>query len=197
MTEHYYTEYPTSEIREKSFTATIKEKTLSFISVSGVFSFEGKIDKASGLLIKNFIPSGNTILDLGCGYGVIGLFTKALFPAQSVWLTDINNRAVDYAKLNASKNLLDVNIVKSDLFSGLDGLLFDDIVANPPLAAGKRLNTQLIAEAFERLNPGGSLWLVAYHNKGGSALKKIMQTRFCNAADVGKAGGIHIYRSVR
>lgn len=196
MGEHYYTEDPSSEIKEKTFTESIKDKTLSFRSVSGVFSFEGRIDKASELLIKAFAPSGSSILDLGCGYGAIGLFLKALYNGQDVWLSDINSRAVDYARLNAAANSLKAAVVRGDLYSGLSGRTFDDIVTNPPIAAGKKLNTKLIEEAPGYLNPGGCLWLVAFHNKGGSTLKEIMKSRFGNVQDVEKGGGIRVYRSV-
>ena len=168
MSEHYYTEQPTSDIKEKNFSQTIRGIELSLTSVSGVFSHENKVDKVSELLIKTYKPTGKTVLDLGCGYGAIGLFIKALYNNLIVCLADINERAVDYSALNASKNHLDVKVVKSDLFSAFDSIQFDDIVTNPPLAAGKKLLTNLIDQAYDHLNPNGALWLVAYHNKGGS-----------------------------
>lgn len=195
MEQHYYTENPTSEIREKIFTQTIKGVSLTFSSVSGVFSFETKVDKASELIIKNFTPTGGAILDLGCGFGTIGLYLKAIFPAQEILLTDINSRALEYAKKNALKNNLDVNIQKSDLYLNLANRRFDDIVTNPPIAIGKTLNTKLIKEAKDHLTQGGSLWLVAFHNKGGSTLKEIMKNTFGNAEDIEKSGGMRVYKS--
>ena len=197
MSEHYYTEQPTSDIKEKNFSQTIRGIELSLTSVSGVFSHENKVDKVSELLIKTYKPTGKTVLDLGCGYGAIGLFIKALYNNLIVCLADINERAVDYSALNASKNHLDVKVVKSDLFSAFDSIQFDDIVTNPPLAAGKKLLTNLIDQAYDHLNPNGALWLVAYHNKGGSTLKKIMEERFSNVKDIEKSGGIRVYRSIR
>lgn len=197
MSEHYYSEQPTSDIKEKSFSQNICGVELSLTSVSGVFSHDNKVDRVSELLIKTFRPSGKTILDLGCGYGAIGLFIKAIYPDRIVCLSDINERAVDYAARNASENHLNVKVVKSDLFSAFDGILFDDIVTNPPLAAGKKLLTGLINQAYDHLKPDGALWLVAYHNKGGSTLKKIMEERFSNVRDMEKSGGVRVYRSLR
>jgi 16S rRNA G1207 methylase RsmC len=197
MSEHYYTEQPTSEIREIAFRQAIKGAELSLTSVSGVFSHESKVDRASALLIEAFRPSGKSVLDLGCGYGAVGLFIKALYRTQTVCMSDINERAVDYTRMNASKNRLEIKAVKSDLFSSLEGVAFDDIVTNPPLAAGKKLLTQLINESHDHLNPSGALWLVAYHNKGGSTLKELMKARFGNAEDMEKSGGIRVYKSVR
>jgi len=195
--EHYYSENPESKIKEIAFDYTIKNVTLKFTSVSGVFSFKNKLDKASELLITSFYPSGKMLLDIGCGYGAIGLFLKALYPNLFVCLSDINSRAVEYSFLNAKNNKLQVKVIQSDLFSNLKGLRFDDIVTNPPIAAGKKINTELIIKSHDFLNIGGALWLVAYHNKGGATLKEIMKERFGNVEDVEKSGGIRVYKSIK
>ena len=80
--EHYFTEKPTSELKERHFRYSIKNAELSLTSVSGVFAFENRVDKASELLIKVFRPSGRMVLDLGCGYGAVGLFIKALYRSK-------------------------------------------------------------------------------------------------------------------
>lgn len=195
MNDFYYSEKPKSEVREKEYTVTWRNKTLTLTSVSGVFSFESHIDKASMLLIENFSPSGNSVLDMGCGYGAIGLFIKALYPQLVLTLADINERAVAYAKKNAERNNLWVKVVKSDLYDALGDLMFHDIVTNPPVAAGKKVVTQLIQQARDHLYPGGALWIVAFHNKGGSSFKGIMEEAFGNAEDVEKQGGIRVYCS--
>ena len=195
MNEHYYSEKPTSEIKEKVFTETYRNKTLEFVSVSGVFAFDYHIDRASRLLIETFRPHGNTVLDMGCGYGAIGLFIKALYPQLIVTLTDVNERAVLYARKNAERNNLWVKIIRGNLYEGIGDSRFADIVTNPPITAGKKVVTQLIQEAWDHLEPNGALWLVAYHNKGGSTYKKIMEDIFGNVEDVVKQGGIRVYRS--
>jgi 16S rRNA G1207 methylase RsmC len=197
MSEHYFSENPESEIKEKVFTESICDQTLSFTSVSGVFSFETRIDKASRNMIENFKPSGSSILDVGCGYGAIGLFLKSLFPEQDLTMIDINSRALDYTRLNASANKLRVNAVKSNLFEQLGNAIYDDIVTNPPIAAGKELNTRLITEALDHISTNGALWLVAFHNKGGETLKNIMKSVFGNVTDVDKSGGIRVYKSIK
>lgn len=197
MTQHYFTENPESEIREKSFLENICGIELSFTSVSGVFSFENKIDRASHNLIKNFRPGGSSILDIGCGYGAIALYLKALYPSQNITMIDVNNRALEYSRKNAQKNKLSVEVLHSNLYEALPGKLFDDIVSNPPIAAGKELNTRLITESYSHLNENGSLWLVAFHNKGGSTLKSIMKNTFGNVVDIDKSGGIRVYKAVK
>ncbi|MGI6124165.1 MAG: methyltransferase, partial [Acetivibrionales bacterium] len=97
---------------------------------------------------------------------------------------------------NARLNDLSIEVLKSDLYSQLDGRLFGDILSNPPIAAGKALNTRLIYEAKNHLLKNGALWLVAYHNKGGETLKRIMNEAFGNVEDIEKKGGIRVYRSI-
>ncbi len=195
MNDFYYSENPKSDIREKNFTETYRNKTLAFTSVSGVFSFESQIDKASRLLIENFKPSGNSVLDIGCGYGAIGLFIKALYPQLLVTMADINERAVKYAAKNAEQNDQWVKVKKSDLYESMENEKFWDIVTNPPVAAGKKLIVRLIEEATEHLQPDGAFWLVAFHNKGGATFRKIMVKTFGNVEDIVKKGGIRVYRS--
>lgn len=196
--QHYYTENPTSEIIEKHFT----HDGLTLKSVSGVFGFSDHIDKASLLLINNFRPtdSNANVLDIGCGFGAIGLTLKNNFPDININMVDINRRAIEYSQLNAKVNHLDANIVSGDLFepfiNGDNTLVkFTDIVSNPPIAVGKAFNTRLIEESAQHLLSNGSLWLVAFHNKGGSTLKKIMLQTFGNVTDIAKSGGIRVYRS--
>jgi 16S rRNA G1207 methylase RsmC len=110
---------------------------------------------------------------------------------------DVNERALTYARRNADQNNLALTVMKSDLYEALGDRLFGDIVSNPPIAAGKSLNIRLIKEALSHLVPGGALYLVAFHNKGGETLKRIMQETFGNVEDIEKSGGIRVYRSVK
>lgn len=199
MTEHYFSENPQSPIREKHFEYRILGSTLTFTSVSGVFAFDDRVDRASELLITHFRPSGAhpSVLDAGCGYGPVAIFIKDRYPHLDVQALDINERAVEYARRNAEKNNVYIKVMKSNLYEELGEMLLGDIVSNPPIAAGKELNTRLIQEARKHLYPGGSLQIVAFHNKGGETLKKIMFSAFGNVEDAAKSGGIRVYRAVR
>ena len=105
------------------------------------------------------------ILDLGCGFGAIGLSIKTLFPSSNITMIDINTRAVEYAQRNAAKNNLTAQILASDLFQEIPETHFHDIVSNPPIAMGKSFLIQMVDECFNHITSGGSLWLVAFHNK--------------------------------
>ena len=197
--EHYYSEKPVSAKKENHFSYDVHGKRLDFTSVSGVFAFGDRIDKASLLLIENFKPSGASffVLDVGCGYGPIALCIKARYPHLQVTAVDINERALEYTRRNADINNLYVEVIKSNLYDELRGRLFGDIVSNPPIAAGKKVYTKLIKDAYNHLMDGGALWLTAFHNKGGKTLKRIMEETFGNVEDVVKKGGIRVYRSVK
>ena len=195
--EHYYTPEPTSPY-------TIKEAVLSlrngnsyrFKTPSGVFSF-GSIDKASKLLIENAVLKGNErILDLGCGYGCIGITLKKEFPDITLFMSEVNSRAYTFSKINARDNNIEATIELGSVFEPWESTFFDTIVCNPPMAAGKLVWERMLRESQNHLNHNGSLQIVAFHNKGGRRIEGIMKEIFGNANPVVKSGGIRVYVSI-
>ena len=195
--EHYYTVEPTSKLKVKTARLVLKNgHEYLFKTPSGVYSY-GRIDKATRILLDHMIVHGESVLDLGCGYGVIGIVIKKEHPRMKVFMSDINKRAVEFAKINAKDNNVDVDIRWGDLYEPWKGMVFDMIVCNPPIVAGKRVWMKIVEEAPKYLKDGGSLQMVAYHNKGGKRIKDHMNSVFGNVEDVWKEGGIRIYRSVK
>ncbi len=193
--EHYFVEKPQSELRVKRIVFRLKNgRTYIFDTPSGVFSF-GEVDKATRILLENALVQGKKVLDLGCGYGVIGIVLKGEYPDLEVCMSDINERAVEFAKINAKNNNVEVRIKKGAFLEPWAGESFDMILLNPPIAAGKKVVLRMLSEAKEYLTPGGLLQVVAYHNKGGSYVQKAMKEFFGNVKDLYKEGGIRIYLS--
>ncbi|MBI5065239.1 class I SAM-dependent methyltransferase [Candidatus Woesearchaeota archaeon] len=190
ITEHYYTEKPTSKIKEQLITDFLRGKELTFTTASGLFSPK-KIDEGTKLLIENAIIQPNwKILDLGCGYGPVGIALKKSFPNTEVTLLDINERALVYSKKNAEQNKVEVNVIKN-----LSEEKFNTILLNPPQSAGKETCFDLITSSEKYLIRGGLLQMVARHNKGGKVLENKMKELFGNVRSFAKQGGYRIYIS--
>lgn len=195
MFEHYYTEKPTSKLKIKEVIINLKNGHIyKFKSPSGVYSF-GKVDKATKILIENVRISNGNILDIGCGYGIIGITLKKENPDIKLYMSDINERAVEFAKINAKDNNIAADIRKGYLFEVWENEKFDHIVSNPPIVAGKKVWMELIEKSLDFLNDGGTLQLVAFHNKGGRRIKEYMKSIFGNVEELCKEGGIRVYLS--
>jgi len=192
--EHYFSEKQSSEFKIKKIKVHAKNIEFELYSGSGVFS-KDMLDAGSKLLIEKAKIKGN-VLDIGCGYGAVGIAIKKLNPELNVILSDINERAIELAKLNAKKHSLNIAVIKSDIFSNIDAK-FDTILLNPPQAAGKEVCFCMIKESSSHLKKSGFFELVARHNKGGSTYMKYMHEIFGNAKCIAKASGYRIYLSVK
>jgi 16S rRNA (guanine1207-N2)-methyltransferase len=184
---------------EERFTTKLRGCELKFLTASGIFSVK-QIDFGTRLLADNaIVHSRDVVLDLGCGYGAIGISVKKSVPSADVYLSDVNKRAVAYAGKNCAMNKAHCKLLNSDLFSHQDlkGKLFNAILTNPPFSAGKSVCAEFIKESYLHLSIDGSLQLVAMHNKGGSSLKKIMFATFGNASDSCKKAGFRVYISIK
>ena len=122
-----------------------------------------------------------SLLDLGCGYGVIAIITKTIFPQLTVTAVDINPRAAELAMLNGSNNNVDIDVKLSDGFSQIE-TNFDIILTNPPIRTGKKVIYGLFADAYEHLTPGGYLYIVIRRKQGAESAMKEIERLFgmCN-----------------
>jgi 16S rRNA (guanine1207-N2)-methyltransferase len=198
-TEHYFSENPKSPFIKEQFEIEILGEKLTIHSGSGLFSLK-ELDFGTELLIKNAKIDFNKqseILDLGCGYGVVGIALKKHYPNINVTMIDVNDRATRVSKQNCDENDTECLVVKSDIFTNplLKDKKFDVILTNPPFSAGKKVCIQFIEQSFEHLNKDGSLQLVAPHNKGGESLKKVMKETFGNVDELAKKRGYRVYVS--
>jgi len=193
--EHYYSEKQTSKLRIKEIEVTLRGNKLKFYTGSGVFSI-GQIDKGTKLLIEASIIQPNwKILDLGCGYGAIGISIAKAFPLAHITMTDINERAIKLARMNIElNNLKNIELIKSNLYQNIQEK-FDTIITNPPQLAGRKICFEIIEKAKDHLEKEGLLQLVARHNKGGKELEKKMNEVFGNVEEIAKKGGYRVYVS--
>ena len=172
MNDHYYTRVPQSESKPVGCEYTYRGVRLSFQTDAGVFS-KGEVDTGTRLLLEALPEEmSGDILDLGCGWGVIGISIAKKWPGARVTMADVNTRALDLSRENAKRNGAEVACVESDGMAALAGKTFDAVVTNPPIRAGKQVIYRMFADAAARLKPGGALYLVIRKQQGAESCMK-------------------------
>ena len=134
-------------------------------------------------------------MDVGCGYGTIGITLKKCFPESEIDMVEINPRAKELAELNAKKNNCNVRIFESDIYSNVSDVDYTDIVTNPPIRAGKKVIYKIFEEAYDHLVVGGNLWIVIRKNHGAQSAKKFIEGIFGNCEIIRKDKGYYILKS--
>ncbi|MDQ0215701.1 16S rRNA (guanine1207-N2)-methyltransferase [Oikeobacillus pervagus] len=194
MTNHYYSRMPSSESNPIYWEFKLRGHLFRFKADSGVFS-KKEVDFGSRLLIESFqIPMvEGPILDVGCGYGPIGLSIAKSFSSRKVHMVDVNLRAIDLAKENARNNEIHNTIIyNSDCLSGVDTQDFSAILTNPPIRAGKKIVHQIYEQSFEKLTIGGQLWVVIQKKQGASSSKDKLEQLFGHVDTIEKKKGYQI-----
>jgi len=195
--DHYFTNKPSVESNRQHWDFELKGHKLSFITDAGVFS-KKEVDFGSRVLIEAFaepeIP-GN-ILDVGCGYGPIGLSLAKTFPDRQVDMIDINERAVELANENAGRNGIEnVNIFSSNIYEKVTSTDYAAILSNPPIRAGKKVVHEILEKAFEHLAAGGELWIVIQKKQGAPSAMEKLESLFEEVEVVLKKKGYYIIKS--
>ncbi|MBB5356503.1 16S rRNA (guanine1207-N2)-methyltransferase [Anoxybacillus mongoliensis] len=196
MSDHYYTERPAVESKPFQWTYTLRGHQFLFTVDQGVFS-KKEVDFGSRLLIEAFMEPdvhGN-ILDVGCGYGPIGLALAKDFPHRTVHMIDVNERAIELAKKNKQQNGIEnARIYISNLFDRVEGV-FASIVTNPPIRAGKAVVHSIFEQSANYLLSGGQLWVVIQKKQGAPSALEKLKTIFDQVDVVEKKKGYFIIRA--
>ncbi|WP_184320276.1 class I SAM-dependent methyltransferase [Geobacillus subterraneus] len=197
VSEHYYSANPTSERNPQTWTFTLRGHEFRFTTDNGVFS-KREVDFGTRLLIETFQEPGvaGDLLDVGCGYGPIGLALAKSFPNRRVQMIDVNERALELAEANKRANgIHNANIYKSDLFSEVGEQRFAAVVTNPPIRAGKRVVHAIFEQSRDHLVDHGELWVVIQKKQGApSALQKLNEW-FAAVEVVAKKKGYYIIKA--
>ncbi|WP_029377930.1 class I SAM-dependent methyltransferase [Staphylococcus xylosus] len=199
---HYYDENPEVESKEALFTYSYDNHDLELVTDAGVFS-KGKIDFGSDLLVKTFLktyPPGPTknIIDVGCGYGPIGLMIAKVSPHHEVTMVDVNQRALNLSRKNKKRNRIDnVEVKESDGLSQVEDNTYDFVLTNPPIRTGKEVVHRILEDAYVKLKLDGELFVVIQKKQGMPSAKKKMQDTFDNVEVLEKSKGYYILRSVK
>lgn len=164
-----------SEIRK--FDVKIFDMVLPFYSDNGVFCKE-HLDYGTRLLLENipWTEVNGSILDVGCGYGPIGIIASKI-TGFHVTMCDVNKRALHLARMNAKENKVDVDIIESNCYQNIFGK-FDTIITNPPIRAGKKIVYEILFSAKEYLSDSGKLFLVIHKDQGAKSLIKDLEKEY-------------------
>src|SRR2546425_12713507 len=198
MGEQYFAARPKSRRRPAEIHFAFRGHAFTFRSDAGVFS-GGKIDRGTELLLDALeIGPCELILDLGCGYGAIGIIAARLSEGGHVILTDVNERAVALARKNVAANGVgNAEVRLGTLYEPVAGLAFDHILCNPPIRAGRKVVDGIVAEAPTHLLGGGRFWLVARTRQGADSLRQRMAHAFGTAAIVKPGTGFKGLRATK
>ena len=193
MAKMYFAENPDAEHDIHELKVQLLGQKMTFLTDAGVFS-KKMIDYGSQALLKCLdFHKQESVLDVGCGYGTLGL---TLVKAKEVeaTLVDINQRALDLARQNAERNQVLATIFQSNLYQNVEGR-FHHIISNPPIRAGKQVVHEVITGSYTHLLDGGDLTIVIQKKQGAPSAKAKMEEVFGNCEILRKDKGYYILRS--
>ncbi len=199
MTDHYYSHNPDVESNPQTITFELRGQSFRFKTDQGVFS-KKEVDFGSRVLIETFeLPDAEgPLLDVGCGYGPIGLSLAKDYHDRTVHMVDVNERALSLARENAKENKVqNVRIYQSDRYSKVVEKNFAAILTNPPIRAGKETVHSILENSYEHLSELGELWVVIQKKQGAPSAMDKMETLFSNVEIVAKKKGYYILKSVK
>ena len=195
MSKMYYAENPDAAHDIHELRVDLLGEKMTFLTDAGVFS-KKMVDFGSQLLLKCLeVDQGETVLDVGCGYGPLGLSLAKAYGVKAT-MVDINNRALDLARQNAKRNKVEATIFQSNIYEQVEGY-FDHVISNPPIRAGKQVVHEIIEKSKDVLEIGGDLTIVIQKKQGAPSAKSKMEDVFGNCEVVKKDKGYYILRSVK
>jgi 16S rRNA (guanine1207-N2)-methyltransferase len=198
LQDHYFSAKPAAKHDIRQFRAVLRGKEFTFVTDAGVFS-KDHIDNGTELLINKAPLSGaKKVADLGCGYGPIGVAAAAFMSEAEVYLIDPNERAVELAARNIRLNgIRNAYALCGSGLEAVQGHMFDLILTNPPIRAGKEVIYELFRQSWAQLNPGGRLIIVIRTNQGAKSAAKYLEELFGEVSEIEKGSGFRLYQAVK
>lgn len=194
---HYF-ENDESVISEPAtITYDFQGKHLIYTTDHGVFSRQ-RLDFGSRVLMDSIdIGNAKSMLDVGCGYGTMGIALKSVHEDLQVLMTDVNKRAISLAKESIKCNNLEgIDVIESDVYENVHDT-YDLVISNPPIRAGKKVVSAIISGSYDHLNKGGRLVIVIQKKQGAPSAKKLMEDIFGNATVINREKGYYILQSYK
>ena len=194
MNDQYYTREPSSESKPTPCDFNYRGQALHFMTDAGVFS-KGELDQGTRLLIDALPELHGEVLDLGSGWGAIGVSLAKANPDCRVTMADVNLRALGLCEENARRNGVQVTCIESDGMAAVMGRRFAAVVTNPPIRAGKQVIYRMFADAAQSLEDGGALYLVIRKQQGAESCMKYLKTLFASVEKLAKSAGFWVLKA--
>lgn len=190
---HYFSENNNtlkSNLNEIAF--RVNGTPLKMITDNGVFSKSG-FDRGTNILLKyaQFDESMTSVLDLGCGYGVIGIYLSKKYGVAPDMI-DVNRRAIELANQNIDLNNAKGTSFYSEGFTNINRK-YDCIITNPPIRVGKKVMYQLFDDAKNYLSNEGRLLLVINKKHGALSAKTYLESIYTKTEILGKEKGFYVF----
>ena len=193
MTEHYYSENPGVEHDLRQVIFEVLDLRLNCTTDAGVFSRDG-LDMGTRVLLEALPQLHGRILDLGCGWGPVGVALGKKYSDAQLVLTDVNSRAVELAARNLAANgVTNAAVVQGDGFAAVEGV-FDAIALNPPIRTGKAVIYAMFAEAAAHLKPDGALYIVIRKQQGAESAQKYLASIYGDVERIAREKGYWVLR---
>lgn len=190
---HYFIPDPSLKKLERKLELEIFGHRFHFITNSGLFSCT-EVDRASICLVQNMPPISGSLLDMGCGYGVLGIVLSKAYSTATT-MVDVNPSALSYAATNTKLNNINANILQSNAFENITDK-YDNIVINPPIHAGKNIMYTMYTGAVAHLNPGGALYIVILKKHGAESTIQKLKELFTQVNILYKKKGCYVVQAV-
>lgn len=196
--DHYFSRRPEARSRPRQIHARLRGRDWTFLTDRGVFA-RGGVDPGTRLLIEAMrIAPADDVLDIGCGYGAVGLVAAALAPAGRTVLVDVNERAVGLAAENARRNgLTNIEVLQGDGCGPVAGRRFDVAATNPPIRAGRATLRRLVREIWEHLKAGGRFYMVIRTAQGAKTFAREVAAVFETVVERERESGYRVYEAVK
>jgi 16S rRNA (guanine1207-N2)-methyltransferase len=192
-TDHYFSSQPQCDDRFGIIKTQLRNRTFQFLTSSSVFS-KKRIDLGTRVLIEAMaLPFTGSVLDIGCGYGVVGIAAAASNPKLQITMTDVNMRAVRLAKKNIATNRVrNAQVLYGYLYEPVEVMRFECILSNPPVSAGMDVVKAIIEGAPKVLVPGGSFQMVIRSKIGAKSLPEAFCLAFGNCEILSRESGFRV-----
>ena len=192
--DQYFTREPSSESRPVIYEFEDRGRKYVFETDAGVFS-RGEVDQGTEILLKALPDLDGDILDLGCGWGVVGTCLKGRNPDARIVMVDVNLRALELSRKNLSRNGASAEVLESDGFEGIRDRTFDAVVTNPPIRAGKEKVYEMLGDAARSLKSGGQLFVVIRKQQGAESCMRYLKTLFDEVEKIDRSAGYWVLQA--